>query len=79
MEKFLGLYMKNLILAKNKFPAQYQWPESDILEVFRRMVESFKAGTYSRHGHAVKWTCKEMGIPNTREAIDQIFREGDSK
>lgn len=71
---FLSALMKNLILAKNKFPDLYQWPDADLLEVFRRLAESMREGTYSRHAHAIKWTCKELNIPCTRESIDQVFK-----
>ncbi len=73
VEAFLSAYMKNLIIAKNKFPDRYAWTHSDVLEVFRRMAESFRQGTYDRHCHAVKLTCKELGIACTRQAIDSIF------
>lgn len=74
VDAFLSAYMKNLIIAKNKFPKLYEWKESDVLEVFRRMASSFRQGLYSRHCHAVRMTCKELGIKNTREAIDAIFQ-----
>lgn len=66
--------MKNLIVAKNKFPDLYEWPQTDILSVFRRFVESLESDTYSRHCHAVKWTCRELGIKNDRKTINNIFK-----
>ena len=78
-DAFLSALMKNLILAKNKYPDLYTWPESDVLEVFRRLAESMREGTYSRHTHAVKWTCKELGIPCTRNAIDDVFKNETNK
>lgn len=74
-DNFLALYMKNLIKAKNKYPEMYNWNDGvDVLEVFRRMSDAFKRGTYDRHSHAIKWTCKEIGIPHTRDAITKIFK-----
>lgn len=75
MDAFLSVLMKNLIEAKNKYPDQYNWQHADILDVFRRFAESMREGTYTRHCHAIKWTCKELGIPNTRQAIDKIFTQ----
>lgn len=72
-DEFLQAYMVNLIKAKNKFPDLYTWVGTDVLEVFRRSATSFREGTYSRHSHAVKWTCKQLGLKNTREVIDDIF------
>lgn len=73
-DNFLSVYFANLIKAKNKHPDLYQWSEVDVLDVFRRMSESLRNGTYDRHGHAVKWTCKDLGIAHTRTAIDKIFK-----
>ncbi len=78
-EIFLQSLMKNLIVAKNKFPDVYTWPESDVLEVFRRFVESLENGTYSRHVHAIKWTIKELKMKDDRETINLIFNETKGK
>lgn len=74
-ETFLSTLMKNLILAKNKFPKVYVWPESDVLAVFKNLVESLESDTYSRHFHAIQWTLKELKLNNDRKTINQIFRK----
>jgi hypothetical protein len=75
-ETFLEVFMRNLILAKNKHPEIYQWPDSNVLEVFRSYVDGFQDGTFTRQAHAVAWTCKELGIENDRETITKIFNSG---
>ena len=76
MDAFLSAFIKNLLLARKKYPDQYKWAsEVTTIDVIRRSSESFRNGTYSRHCHAVKWTCKELGIACTRAAIDKIFKE----
>jgi hypothetical protein len=77
-EMFLQAFMRNLILAKNKYPETYLWPDVDVLQVFRAFVQSFTDGTFSRHGHAVKWTCKELGIENDRTFILKLFQPVDT-
>jgi hypothetical protein len=72
-DEFLGALMGNLIKAKNKFPDQYVWPDADVLEVFRRFADSLRSGTYSRHCHAIKWTCRDLKIKNDRASIDAVF------
>lgn len=73
-EIFLQAIFKNLVLAKNKYPDKYAWPDADILEVFRRLAESVRNGTYDRHVHAIKWACRDCKIAYTREAINEIFK-----
>jgi hypothetical protein len=75
-DEFMSVFFRHLIEAKNKHPESYEWGDIDVLEVFRRFSESFRTGTYTRHCHAVKWTCKELKIKWDRKAIDAIF-EGD--
>lgn len=72
-DKFLSVYMKHLLACKKETPEAYAWVGIDLLEVFRRSANAFRAGTYSRHSQPVKRTCKELKIKNTREAIDAIF------
>lgn len=75
-DEFLSNLMKNLLLAREKFPndPQNQWVATDILEVFRRFVESLESGTYSRHCHAIRWTCRDLKIKNDRASIDAVFQ-----
>jgi hypothetical protein len=72
-QAFYEALMRNLIKAKLKYPKQYNWPDTDISEVFMKLAQSCREGTYSRHNHAIRWTCKELGIEHSREAIDAIF------
>ncbi len=73
---FLETFMKNLVLAKNKYPEIYTWAELNILEVFRGYVETLENGTFTKHVHAIKWTCRELKIENDRETIQKIFTSG---
>jgi hypothetical protein len=75
-ETFLSVYFRHLIEAKNANPEKYNWKHADVLEVFKRMSDSFSEGTYCRHGEALKKTCKELKIKHTRQAIDAIFQKG---
>ncbi len=70
---FLQVYMKHLLEAKKRFPDQYEWTGVDALDVFRRVAESFRNGTYCRQSLPIKLTCKELKVPYTREAINRIF------
>lgn len=78
-ETFLSLYFANLAKAKAKYPEQNNWLEKDILEVFRAMSESLRNGTYDRFHYALKQTCKDIGIKNSREEIDNIFKNEGKK
>jgi len=70
---FLEVFMRNLIEAKNKSPERYVWTSLNVLDVFRAFVESFENGSFSKNTEAVKWTCKELKIDNSRESIAKIF------
>ncbi len=75
-EKFLSVLMKNIIVAKNKFPELYNWEKSDVLTLFRYFVESLENDTFSRHNHAIKWTVKELKLGNDRKTINTIMKVG---
>lgn len=75
-ETFLSVLMRNLIEAKNKYPDVYLWPDTDVLSVFRELVDSLESDTYSRHCHAIQWTVKELKLKNDRKTINKIFKKG---
>ena len=72
-ERFLEVYMKNLIKAKKKFPDKYTWEMTEVFRIFKVMVQAFREGNYDRDGYAVKWTCNELRMKNDKRKIAKIF------
>ena len=68
-EKFLSVLMLKLIESHNS--GVYHLP--GVLDVYRRLVMNIREGIYSRHSKPIVETCKELGIKNDRETIDELF------
>lgn len=74
-DRFFSAYYNNLKRAHTEHPTEYTWPESELPIVFERMRVALERGSANIHSHAIRWTCKEVGIKHTYKAI-QAFLAG---
>ena len=66
---FVHAYARNLRRAVEKYPLEYTWDIKHLPAVVNRMDVAIALGTFNKDGYAMKWTCKELGIPHTYKAI----------
>ncbi len=78
-EVFLQTVMKHLVLWNNSQDAELK-SELTVLEMFRNFCHTLRTGHYTRTAPMIKAACRELNVPNTRDAIDSIFqpKKGDS-
>lgn len=73
VKKFMATYQANLEAAIKAKPEDYAFPTSLIPTVCQRMEEAFVRGSYNYTGHAIKLTCKDVGIKHTRKSMEEYF------
>lgn len=74
-ELFLQTLMKHLVQWKTAQPED-SLIKLDVLQIFRNMCDTLRTDRYSRTAPMIKATCRELGIENSREAINSIFKKG---
>lgn len=72
---FKLLYGANLKRAHGQWPDKYVWPAYELLNVMERMFAAIDKGSFNKDGLAFKWTCKQLGIKHTYQAIFNYFGE----
>lgn len=68
-ERFLTEYRAQLALAREQFPEEYVWPESELERVYGRMVEAIDRGSYSKDSRALRAVCRLLRIKHTYTGI----------
>ena len=72
-ECFLEVYAEKLKEARQKYPHDYCWPDSQHDFVLQRMRVAIARGTFNKDSHAFKATCKELKIKHTYKAIQEFI------
>jgi hypothetical protein len=67
-------YAKQLPLAVVKYPENYSWPLENAPMVAEKMNAAFERGSYNYDSHAIKMTCKALGLKHTKTAIEGFLR-----
>lgn len=70
IDKFMEIYEKNLRRAIREYPEDYYYGEETVPEVSQKMKSAFCRRSYNKDSHAIKWTCKELGIKHTYSDIN---------
>ena len=70
---FILAYEPNLTRAVQKYPKEYPWPVANVPAVVGKMAVAVQQGTFNKDGYAMKWTCKELGIPYTYKGISEFL------
>lgn len=73
LKTFLVYYEKNLYLSVQRYPEDYDYPISEVPEVFARMAAAIQNGTFNKDSRAIKLTCKQLGIKHTYKAIEEFI------
>lgn len=76
LEQWMEAYTPNLRRAVTERPDEYAFGLEGVPRVADRMRAAFERGSYNHDGHAIKWTCKALGIPHTRKAICAFLAGG---
>lgn len=72
-QKFADLYRANLLKAREKYQNGYFWPVEELDTVHSKMMVALIRGTANKDSHAIKWTCKELGIKPTYTEIKKFL------
>ena len=70
LDTFMATYRKKLIEAREKYPEVYDWAPNELDARCARLRRGIIDGTYLRSGHALRATCKALGIRCTYAAIN---------
>lgn len=73
-EVFLQTLMRHLVEWNNSLEFRPDG-QPNILELFRNFCTSLRAGHYQRTAPMIRATCRELGVPCTRESIDKLFKK----
>lgn len=72
-ERFKKIYEKNLTIAYHKYPEVYYWPQERLPHIVSSITDGLANGSANKDSHAIKWTCKELGINHTYKAIKEFL------
>jgi hypothetical protein len=70
---FKLVYSINLKKAHSQYPDQYSWPSGELLNVYERMCAAIDRMSFNKDSHAIRWTCKALGIKHTYREIGSFF------
>lgn len=76
LAQFCAKYGPNLERAVREKGSEYAFPIEEVPLVLNRMRAALERGSYNHEGHALRWTCKELGIKHTRIAIESFLTSG---
>lgn len=75
LDRFTNIFMLNLAELIQLHPERYAFSLGSLLEEKGdRFKKAFESGDYDQHGEACKMTCKQLGLKNTRTAINQYLK-----
>lgn len=74
LDTFCAHYGPNLERAVRERPDEYAFPIEEVPLVLGRMRAALERGSYNHAGHALRWTCKALGMKHTRTAIEAYLR-----
>jgi hypothetical protein len=72
--QFMGHYERHLRALVVQPSLGYAFALADVPAVVARMRRAFEADTYSLDGHALRGTCRALGIRSTRQAINAYLQ-----
>jgi hypothetical protein len=70
---FAECYERNLRKALKTRPDKYMWPVENVPVVVKKMLDAVDRGSFNKDSLAFKWTCKELGIKHTYQAIREYW------
>ena len=73
LDKFMEVYTPHLLQAVAQHPEDYGFGPDKVPQVAERMKSALATGSYNHDGRAFKATCKSLGIPYTRTAIEKFL------
>lgn len=71
LDTFMIVYERNLLDCIRDHIGNYSYGPELLPTVMGRMREAIKRGSFNKDGHALKRTCKELGIKHTYQAINE--------
>ena len=83
LDRFMEIYERELTAAVAKYPDDYPWstekdgngnPRLTVKTVVERMRPAIADGSFNKDGHAIRKTCKALGIPYTYSGIRAFIR-----
>lgn len=76
LDVFTKQYSMELSKAVIDHPEDYPWwPQTQVSAVVARMRQGFERGSFNKDCHAIKNTCKVLGIKYTYGAIREYFKK----
>lgn len=76
LARFCEMYGPNLERAVREKGDEYAFQIEEVPQVLGRMRAALERGSYNHAGHALRWTCKELGLKHTRRAIEAFLVGG---
>jgi hypothetical protein len=76
LETFMSVYSRNLVKAIQEKPDQYGYGIDGVSAVLVRMKTAIEQGTFNKDSFAFRWTCKELKIKHTYQAIKEYLVNG---
>ena len=70
---FQEVYTRNLLKAVEKYPQEYAYPKDEVPLIAAKMVAALLRNSANKDSRAIKWTCKELGIPYTYKGLKEYF------
>ena len=78
VDQFVVVYAAELENAVRKRPEMYGFGLDCVPIVVEKMRNAFYEGSYIYDSHAIRATCKVLGIKHTRKAMEAFFNALDS-
>lgn len=79
LQIFTETYTEKLTECVREMPDEYAFPESRVPLVVEKMTAAIQAGTFNHDGHAIRRTCRALGIKYTRKAIVEFVSKKDTQ
>lgn len=73
--KFETLYRQQLEQAVQQYPQEYVYGLDKVPEVFIRMMDAIRRGSFNKDSRAIKAVCKILGIKHTYTAIKDYLSQ----
>ncbi len=73
LDIFMVHYAKNLRMAIERYPEEYNYTIKELEQVLVNMQGAFERGTFNKDSRAIKATCRELKISFTYKAINSFF------
>lgn len=70
---FQEVYTRNLFRAVEEYPQEYAYSKDAVPLIAAKMVAALLRNSANKDSRAIKWTCKELGIPYTYKGLKEYF------